>query len=165
MQGSFALFAKALAATALVTVIAGCEPPRVKSIESTVSATTSNPARDFKKEPLDPYSWGGIAAATGGREPRTTYGALAPGGHDGVDEVYLPISPNPSKMDRDSTNVYMLPDPRKQNKVEQFVGSRYLDNEGKDLVKTAEVINHHPPRTGLAKRAASGSGESQEPGH
>ena len=151
MQGRFAPFAKAFSAVVCVAVIAGCEPPRVKFVESTVSATSVNPPRDFTKEPLDPHSWGGIAAATGGREPRTTYGSLSPSGNDGVDEVYLPVSANPAVMKQDSMKTYLVPDPRRQNKVGQYAASRYIDNEGHDVVKAPHVIQPHPPRAGLVK--------------
>jgi hypothetical protein len=168
MHGRPALFAKIFVASTACWLIAGCHQPRIKSYESTEAATLTNPPRDFKAEPLDPYSWGGIAMATGGRDSRTTYGAMAPG-EEGVDEVYLPIgaklnTPNPA----DETNrIYKIPDPRFENKVAQFTGSSYLDNDGHEILmgdqlkpnqKNPRMITQYPPRAGLVK-AASMSGD------
>lgn len=152
MQGRFALIVKVVAASAAVWLLAGCGQPRIKSMESAQAATMSNPPRDFKAAPLDPYSWGGIAMATGGRDSRTTYGALSPSGQDGVNEVYLPgpnmQAPKPSD---DTSKIYLVPDPRDENKAQQYVGSRYLDNEGNTIVDKPGVINADPERAALAK--------------
>ena len=163
--------------------------PRIKSIESTQAATTSNPQRDFNQASLDPYSWSGIAGASGGREPRTTFGALAMNG-DGVDEVYLP-SATPSltekikdlqskitgshdaaektrltaELDQARTafaaemaaaskpGIFNVPEPKNENKVWQYAGSRYLDNEGANLVAQPGVVNDAPVRADLVKLA------------
>src|SRR5689334_2100131 len=126
MHGRPALLLKALAAAIALSLLAGCERPRIKSYESDEAATMTNPARDFKKAPLDPYSWGGIAMATGGRDSRTTYGAMSPGTEDGVDEVYLPGAPKPIPANRSTQKIYNVPDPRFQNKTSQYLGSTYI---------------------------------------
>ena len=149
MQGRFALFAKVVSAAAVVWLIAGCQPPRIKSMESAQAATTSNPPRDFKNAPLDPYSWGGIAMASGGRDSRTTYGSLSADGSDGVNEVYLPTTPNASADLGDTKHIYLVPDPRSENKADQYVGSHYLDNDGNDETAKATVLQANPPRADL----------------
>src|SRR5256885_16260580 len=130
MHGRAVLFAKVLTAIAAIWLLAGCERPRIKSYESIESATLTNPPRDFRAEPLDPYSWGGIAMATGGRDPRTTYGAMAPGQDESVDEGYLPTSGQlPLKHPDDTAGLYLISDPRHQDKGAQFPGSSYIGNE------------------------------------
>ena len=159
MQGRLVLVAKALVSVAGLWMLVGCQPPRIKSMESAQAATTSNPPRDFKKAPLDPYSWGGIAMASGGRDTRTTYGALSPNG-DGANEVYLPVAPNPPAKTDDTAKIYLVPDPRGENKVGQRLGSVYLDNEGNDI--TPKTVEMNPPRADLAKpqpKPAAGTGE------
>lgn len=120
-------------------------------MESSHSATTSNPPRNFKEAPLDPYSWGGIARSSGGRDTRTTYGAMSAGGNDGVNEVYLPGAARPP-VSGDTSKIYLVPDPRTQNKAGQYVASRYLDNDGNDIVAKPGVINANPPRAGAVKK-------------
>ena len=161
MQGRFALFAKVVSATAAVWLIAGCQPPRVKSMESAQAATTSNPPRDFKNEPLDPYSWGGIAMASGGRDSRTTYGSLSADGNDGVNEVYLPTTPNANADLGDTKNIYLVPDPRSENKAAQYVGSHYIDNDGNDETSKASILLTSPPRADLVVKPTPA--ESSEP--
>jgi len=163
MQGRPALLAKALITATALCLLAGCEAPRVKSMESVQSATLNNPPRDFNKEPIDPYSWGGIAMATGGRDARTTYGAMSPGSEDGVDEVYLQGAKKTPPANNTST-LYMVPDPRFENKAEQFLGSTYIGNEV-DHAGYAKVIarggvhDADPKRAGMVrpKKAAAAS--------
>jgi len=163
MQGRPALLLKILAGTLALTFLAGCEAPRIKSYESTEAATLTNPPRDFNAAPLDPYSWGGIAMASGGREPRTTYGAMAPGYNEGVDEVYLPSGENQKTFPRSmsTTTTYGLQDPRQENKVGQFLGSTYIDNEkpanaeeGANVIDPVGTVNPNPPRAGLPGASA-----------
>ncbi len=149
MQGRFVLFAKVLIASSVVSLMAGCQPPRIKSMESAQAATQNNPARDFAAAPIDTGSWGGIARATGGRDSRTTYGSLSAGGNDGVNEVYLPMAPSGKPAD-DTSSVYLVPDPRGENKAGNYVGSKYLDNDGNDITPKYQPM---PPRAGAAPKA------------
>jgi len=150
MQGRFVLFAKVVAACSVVWLVAGCQQPRIKSMESAQAATQTNPPRDFAQAPIDPYSWGGIAMASGGRDSRTTYGSLSAGGNDGVNEVYLPMSPS-GKPANDTTGIYLVPDPRGENKAGNYVGSKYLDNDGNDITPKYQAM---PPRAGAAPKVA-----------
>jgi hypothetical protein len=49
-------------------MLAGCQP-RIKSLESNESAMTPNPKAQGKT--IDPYTYGGIAGATGGTQTQT----------------------------------------------------------------------------------------------
>lgn len=150
MQGRFSQSFKILAAVLGLTVMAGCEQPRVKSYESAQAATLTNPPRDFKAEPLDPYSWGGIAMASGGRETRTTYGAMALGNQEGADEVFLPGT-QPKQPANDTSRIYLVPDPRTEKKSVQYLGSDYTDNEAPGhAIAGPGVVDPAPPRAGEA---------------
>lgn len=147
----------ALVVVALSSVaLTGCERPRVKSYESIESATHTNPPRDFAQAPLDPYSWGGIASASGGRDPGTSYGAMAPGTNDGATQIYKPLSAEETAAlaRNDSFNIYLVPDPRNRNLVGQYLASAYIGNE-KDAVWTTApgIKTAQPPRAGIAKVA------------
>jgi hypothetical protein len=144
-----------LTAGLIAAVIVGCERPRIKSYESIQSATLTNPARDFKKAPLDPYSYGGIARASGGRDPRTSYGSLARGDTDGVPELYSATPPDlASKRKLDTLPIYLVPDPRTQNKVAQYVASAYIDNAGKKI-EDPRIKTQNPTRVGAASPPAT----------
>jgi hypothetical protein len=151
MQGRFVLVAKALIVCGLAWLIVGCEPPRIKSMESIHAATNSNPPRDFKTAPLDPYSWGGIAMASGGRDSRTTYGALSQIGGDGVSEIYLPSVPGAAPV-IPKNDIFNIPDPKSEKKDSQYVGSRYLDNDGGTEIDQPHILTVTPHRAALTPR-------------
>jgi hypothetical protein len=50
--------------------LVGCEPPRIKAIESFQSSTTPNPPPTWKG---DKYAQGSLADATGGLNPKSSY--------------------------------------------------------------------------------------------
>lgn len=140
MQGRAALLAKVAAVGLFAWAIAGCEQPnRIKSRESILAATLTNPPRDFHHAPLDPYGYGGIAHATGGRDPKASYGALAPGEHEGETQIYRDLTPAEQSLRQkdDNSKVYGVPDPRNEKVVSQFLGSRYLGNEPDQILAPA----------------------------
>ncbi len=61
-------------------LVAGCEPPNLAGVNAYKSATTPNFEQTYV---MDPGSNGGIADASGGTRPGTSYGTGAPGKYDG----------------------------------------------------------------------------------
>ncbi len=59
-----------------VFLAAGCQP-RIKSLESNESAMTPNPKASGMT--IDPYTYGGIATATGGTKPAASYASSQAG--------------------------------------------------------------------------------------
>jgi hypothetical protein len=132
MQGRASLLAKVATICLFAWVLTGCEQPnRIKSMESVQAATLTNPQRDFKQAPLDPYSYGGIAMATGGRDTKASYGALAPGEHEGETQIYRDLTPaeQSQRQKDDNARIYGVPDPRNEKTVSQFLGSQYVGND------------------------------------
>lgn len=159
MHGRALLLSRVLLTGALAWILTGCEPPRIKSLESYTSATQPNPPRDFKKAPLDPYSYGGIAGATGGIDPRTSYGAMSGRRDIGLDPLYQP-SKTVATPSQDDSPEYLWPDAKKQPKTPQHLASAYLDKEG-HLVAPQGTLVENPPRAGeVAPHAASEEGEA-----
>ncbi len=151
MQGRTALLAKVAIAGLSAWVVAGCEQPnRIKSIESVQAATLTNPPRDFKQAPLDPYSYGGIAMATGGRDPKASYGALAPGEHEGETQIYRDLTPEEQgqRQKNDNSRIYGVPDPRNEKTTSQFLGSKYIGNEPDQTLAQPGTQTASVPRVG-----------------
>lgn len=74
-----------LAGLALVAM-AGC---RIKSVDSYLTSTTP----DVPSAPVnDPYSFGGVAYASGGLTPQMSYGTGARGEFDGAPEYFTKMS-------------------------------------------------------------------------
>lgn len=155
MHGRALLLSRVLVLGALAWLVAGCEPPRIKSKESIDSATLTNPPRDFMAAPLDPYSYGGIAGASGGRDPKVTYGAMAPGPFEGADAIYrVEITREDPILNH--SDEYLVPDPNGENLTGQYLGSSYLDNEGKKVADVGlQRQMQFPPRAGTTQPVAA----------
>lgn len=150
MHGRALLLSRVLVLGAFAWLVAGCEPPRIKSKESIDSATMTNPPRNFQAAPLDPYSYGGIAGASGGRDPKTTYGALARDENEGANDIYGGPRNNGAP---DNSPIYLVPDPRREMLTGQYLGSSYLDNKGDKIADPGVQRGmENPPRPGQATR-------------
>ncbi|MHB8635137.1 MAG: hypothetical protein ACYC96_01545 [Fimbriimonadaceae bacterium] len=73
-------------------VVSGCSngQPRFKGLDSYENATTTNAYGPVAG--MDPYSYGGTAYASGGREPAASYGTGANGPDDGDPAHYAAVA-------------------------------------------------------------------------